>query len=68
MMEIEHPVSVPTLRQLAKTCATQGNYPVATSLNEAANEISSLRSEIVKLRGTIREIRAIANIAILRQV
>ena len=68
MTEIEHKVSIPTLRQQAKTCAAQGNYHLATSLKEAADELSLLRNETIRLKSTIREIRSIANLSILHQV
>jgi hypothetical protein len=64
-MTMENKVSIPNLMQLAKTLAAQGNYPLATALKEVAEEITVARSEIVKLKGTIREIRSIANLSIM---
>jgi hypothetical protein len=59
------PVSVPSLRRQIKTLAAQGNHPVATTLRDATDEIVALRSEVIKLKATIREIRSIANLSIL---
>ena len=68
MEELDRKASIPDLRQHAKSCAAQGNIPLAASIRNAADELSFLRAEIVKLRGTIREIRSIANLSILRRI
>ena len=68
MEDIERKASIPSLREQAKAFAAQGNHPLATCLHEAADEIAHLRGEIIKLKGTIREIRSITNLSIMRHV
>jgi hypothetical protein len=67
-MEIEHKVSISDLRQQCKMFAAQGDKHLAITIKEAADEITALRCEIVKLKGTIREIRSIANLSIMGRV
>ena len=64
MGEIEKRTSLVDLTKYTKEVAAQGNFSVAATLRNAADELSFLREEIVKLRGTIREIKSIANLSI----
>ena len=64
MDDDEKIVSIPDLRQHAKAFAAQGDIAVARSMRDAADELSRLREKILKLKGTIREIRSIANLSI----
>ena len=68
MKDTDSKVSISDLGQHAKACAAAGNKPLATAIRDAAEELCLLREEIVKLRGTIREIRSIANLSILRRI
>jgi hypothetical protein len=68
MQEIEHKISIPRLQQQAKVCATRGQTDIAAALREVAEELSLMRVENTKLKGTIREIRSIANLSIMRRL
>ena len=68
MKDTDRKVSISDLMQHAKICAAAGNKPLAIAIRDAAEELRLLREEIVKLRGTIREIRSIANLSILRRI
>lgn len=68
MTDIERKVSVSSLHQRAKECASQGNYPLASDIRSAAEELTQLRSEVIRLKSTVREIRTIANLSIMRQI
>lgn len=65
---IEQKTSISDLIQQSKLCATQGNKNVAVILRDAAGELTALRNENVKLKSTIREIRAIANLSIMGRI